>query len=262
MTETPRPIAPGVWRVGGGSWNARIEAISAEADGNVYLLVDEETHVLVDCGTRAGLAMIRANLSFLGVDAGKIGDLLLTHSHWDHTGAAARWQADGSALRTHLNSVGRAFLDRGDHRLVGYQIIAPPHIFDAFRVDHGVDDEETFQLGDLAVTAHHLPGHTPDSTLYTVRTDGITLGFCGDIVFRPRPDAGPVLGQLCSLWLSNLDDYVESFSRMLDIPIDLLLPGHGEAVHGQDHVRSAIEQALELADELARNRRARENVGV
>lgn len=260
--EAPKLLVAGVWRIGGGSWNARTVALSAEADSNVYLVTTPGSTVLVDCGTRDGAPMIRRNLERIGLDHRTLGDLLLTHSHWDHTAGAADWQAEANGLRTHLNSVGSAFLGRGDHRLVGYQIDPPPHRFEAFRVDDAVADNETFRVGAVRATAHHLPGHTPDSTLYTVRHEGLTLGFCGDIAFRPRTDGRSVLGQLCSLWLSDLDHYVSSLRRMLEIRMDVLLPGHGEPVLGVEHVRRAIELTLELATELAHDERVRENLGI
>lgn len=255
-------IVENLWRVGGGSWNGRTARLSAEFDGNVYLLRTCDTTILVDCATLTGLPGITAKLGQLGVTLQEVDELLLTHSHWDHTEATAAVQTAAPDARTHLNSIGQAFLERGDDRLVGYQITPPPHSFGPFRVDHGVNDHDEFEFGSTRATAYHLPGHTPDSTLYTISTDGITAGFCGDIVFQPREHDGPLLGQLCTLWLSNLDHYVESLRRLLDIHLDLLLPGHGDPVRGSEQIKSATEQTLELALALAADKQLRENLGV
>jgi glyoxylase-like metal-dependent hydrolase (beta-lactamase superfamily II) len=262
LSTDPLLLRAGIWRIGGGSWNGRTFPLSAESDANVYLLEQAGSTVLIDCGTRNGLSSVRANLARLVGDCRSVDHLLLTHSHWDHAEAAASWQAESVRLRTHLNSVGAAFLRRGDHRLVGYQLNPPPPDFEIFRVDHAVGDDETFELGGVTALAHHLPGHTPDSTLFTIRLDGLTVAFCGDIVFQPQSNGRPVLGQLCSLWMSNLDQYVESLRRMLEIPIDLLLPGHGGPVHGADAIRHTVTATLTLAVELAEDERIRDNVGV
>jgi glyoxylase-like metal-dependent hydrolase (beta-lactamase superfamily II) len=262
LSTDPLLLAAGIWRIGGGSWNGRTFPLSPESDANVYLLEHSGSKVLIDCGTRRGLSSVRAKLARLGGDCRSVDHLLLTHSHWDHAEAAASWQAESLRLRTHLNSVGDAFLRRGDHRLIGYQLNPPPLDFEVFRVDHAVGDDETFELGGITASAHHLPGHTPDSTLFTVRLGGITAGFCGDIVFQPRRNGSPVLGQLCSLWMSNLDQYVDSLRKMLEIPIDLLLPGHGGPVLGAVAIRQAVTATLELAGELAKDERIRDNVGV
>jgi glyoxylase-like metal-dependent hydrolase (beta-lactamase superfamily II) len=256
------PIVDSVWRIGGGSWNGHTEALSAENDGNVYLIRTRGATVLVDCATTAGVDAIQRNLAGTQPRADRLTDLILSHSHWDHTQAAAHWQADAPSLRTHLNGVGAAYLDRGDHRLVGYQLQPPPHAFEPFRVDHPVGDHEEFELGDLRATALHLPGHTPDSTLYLIPLDGRVAAFCGDIAFQPRAAQGPALGQLCTLWLSNLDQYLDSLERMQALSIDLLLPGHGGVIRGRDEVAATLDSTLELARSLANDGRFRENVGV
>jgi glyoxylase-like metal-dependent hydrolase (beta-lactamase superfamily II) len=252
-------VVPDVWRVGGGSWNGHVPTLSSESDCNIYLVRSAGADVLVDCGTLAGFHSVKRGLGELGASP---TDLIVTHSHWDHTEAAAQWQQEWPSLLTHLNSTGVAFLNRGDHRLVGYEINEPPHDFDVFRVDHRVSDRESFRIGARSFTAHHLPGHTPDSTLYTVELGDMTIGICGDIVFAPRPGLGPVLGQLCTLWLSNLDEYVDSLRRMAALQVDVLLPGHGAAIVGRPQVSAAVESTLELADALAKDGRLRENVGV
>jgi metallo-beta-lactamase class B len=218
-------IAQGVWRVGGGSWGGAVAAMSEEADANVYLLRVDGADILVDCGTRAGRDEVSRNLLNLGCDPDALSDLLLTHSHWDHTDAAAEWQAALPAMQTHLNSIGAAFLAQADHRLVGYQLQEPTYAFQPFRVDHEVMDRETFDLGGARITARFLPGHSPDSTIYTFELDGRVIGISGDVMFAPRVGQNAVLGRLCTLWLSNLDDYVASLRLLADLQIDVLLPG-------------------------------------
>jgi glyoxylase-like metal-dependent hydrolase (beta-lactamase superfamily II) len=255
--DAPLEIVPGVWRIGGGSWNGRTCALSAEADGNVYLIELPRGHAVVDCGTRAGLPAIRQNLSRLGLDVGQVDHLLLTHAHWDHAEAAATWQALAPHVVTHLNSVGHAYLRQGDYRITGHQILEPPYVFDSFAVDHPVDDGDRFEIGVAPVTARHLPGHTPDSTLYVFELAGSQVGICGDVAFDR-----PVLGQLCTLWMSNLDDYAASLRKLERVPLDVLLPGHGDPVVGSASVAAAIGAALDVAEALAADRRVRENLGV
>jgi glyoxylase-like metal-dependent hydrolase (beta-lactamase superfamily II) len=254
-------VAPGVWRVGGGSWNGLAEPLSAESDGNAYLVRLAGAAILVDCATALGAGAVARNVASVLGD-GCITDLILTQSHWDHAEAATYWQGRLPELRTHLNSVGAAFLARGDHRLVGYQLQPPPHSFRAFRVDHAVDDWERFAIDDVQMLAVHVPGHTPDSTVYLVELDGAVVAFCGDVAFQARPDQGPVLGQLCTLWLSDLDEYVRGLERLCQLRIDVLLPGHGNAVRGRTAVASALDDTLRLAQALAADARFRENAGV
>jgi glyoxylase-like metal-dependent hydrolase (beta-lactamase superfamily II) len=255
-------IVPGVWRVGGGSWGGAVGALSAEDDANVYLLRLDGGDVMADCGTRDGRADIARTLRSLGREPDALTDLLLTHSHWDHMDAAAGWQRAVPTLRTHLNRIGAQFLARNDHRLVGYQLRPPGYEFEPLRVDHEVEDGATFEVGRTGITARFVPGHTPDSTLYTLEVGGQVIGISGDIMFAPPAGERVVLGQLCTLWLSNLDDYVDSLRRLADVPIDVLLPGHGDAIVGSTQVSNALLETLELAESLAADERIRANAGI
>jgi metallo-beta-lactamase class B len=259
---SPLEIVPGVWRIGGGSWGGTVEALSAEEDANVYLLRLDGASVLVDCGTRDGRDNVTRTILSLGLEPDSLTDLLLTHSHWDHLDAAAGWQRAVPSLRVHLNRIGAQFLAGGDHRLIGYQLRGPGYEFEPFRVDHEVENGETFELGRTEIASHFLPGHTPDSTLYTLELERQVIGISGDLMFARRAGGNVFLGQLCTLWLSNLDDYVSSLRRLGALPIDILLPGHGEAIIGRRDVADALRKTLALAESLAADERVRTNARI
>lgn len=249
---TSAPIIPGLWRVGGHSWGGVTECISCENDCNVYLLDLGAARVLIDCGTVGGKARIEENLRQVGVAPERLTDLLLTHSHYDHTQAAWAWQAD-YPLRTHLSAVGADALRRGDHRLVGYRTVSADYRFEPFRIDHAVVDGEAFTIGDTRLTAQAMPGHTPDSTLFTLDLAGRRVGICGDITFgRDQTGDYGCIGWLDAHWGSDLVAYRASLRRMLGgPPLDLLVPGHGHPVVGRDATRRAIAASLATAEATA-----------
>jgi glyoxylase-like metal-dependent hydrolase (beta-lactamase superfamily II) len=255
---TPEPIVSGCWRVGGGTWDDVVTCLSVEEDCNVYLAQLPDALVLVDCGTSEGAKAISENIASLGHACSDITDILLTHSHWDHTQAVCEWKQT-SAATVHLNAVGTAFLSRGDHRLVGYHLHGPEYVYPVFAVDHSVGDGERFFLGSTDIHVKTLPGHTPDSTLYLFEHSAGRIGISGDIVFAPNQTEKGVLGFLSPLWLSNLDDYVASLRRLLEVQLDVLLPGHGKVVIGQDDVRQVVRDCLATAEFLAHDERVRGN---
>ncbi len=254
-------LLPNLWRVGGGTWNGTVTALSFEDDANVYVLRGPAGVVLVDCGHLEGKAAIEANLRATGVAPEALGDLLLTHSHWDHTQAARPWQSE-HRLRTHLNACGAEFLARGDLRLVGTPLHGPDFPFEPFVVDHAVADGERFELAGIAVEARWLPGHTPDSTAYVLEHDGVRVGITGDVAFGRNGGGLHALGFLCALWLSNINDYVASLRRLDALALDLLLPGHGEPLHGRDAVRDAVRRACATAEAYAADPSLCDNFGV
>lgn len=254
-------LLPGLWRVGGGTWNGTVAALSFEDDANVYVLRGPAGVALVDCGHLAGKAAIEANVRAAGVEPAQLDELLLTHSHWDHTQAARAWQSE-HGLRTHLNACGAEYLARGDLRLVGTPLHGPGFPFDPFAIDHAVADGERFELAGIALQAHWLPGHTPDSTAYVFERDGGRVGVTGDVAFGPKGGGLHALGFLCALWLSNIDDYVASLRRLAALQLDLLLPGHGAPVAGRDAVRAAVDAARATAEAYAADPSLRDNFGV
>jgi metallo-beta-lactamase class B len=258
----PESVVAGLWRVGGGTWGGTVPALSAEGDANAYVLLGPAGAVLIDCGSAEGRPAIEANVRATGLDPRELGELLLTHSHWDHTEAARDWQR-AYGLRTHLNAVGAERLARGDLRLVGSPLHGPDYAFAPFAVDHAVADGERFELAGIALTARHLPGHTPDSTLYLLDHADLRVAICGDVAFGPQAgDGPPPVGFLCALWGSDLDAYVDSLRTLAELPIDLLLPGHGAVVGGRAQVREAVLATLGTAEALAADPLVRGNLEV
>ena len=241
---------PGLWRVGGHGWGVTT-TISGSGDSNVYLLRLDGAEVLIDCGTLEGRPFIESNIREAGVKPEDLTDLLLTHSHYDHTQAVSEWQSR-YRLRTHLNAIGTQFLERSDHRLVGYEVEGPDYIFKPFRVDHAIEDGEMFHIGSTPFTSHFMPGHTPDSTLLTFDFQGYRVGISGDITFGPSPH-GVTIGWMQELWLSDAAAYQKSLQRLLELPLDLLLPGHGHTIVGQEAINKAASASLHVIKRLLDN---------
>jgi glyoxylase-like metal-dependent hydrolase (beta-lactamase superfamily II) len=254
----PESIMSGCWRVGGGSWDDVVTCLSVEEDCNVYLMELPDALVLVDCGTSEGTRLISDNVASLGHTCSDVTHILLTHSHWDHTQAVCEWK-EMSAASVHLNAVGAAFLSRGDHRLIGYHLQGPEYVYRVFAVDHAVYDGEQFVLGSTDILAECLPGHTPDSTLYLFKHPAGTVGISGDIFFAANNIQKGVLGFLSPLWLSNLDAYVASLRRLLELQIDVVLPGHGRVMVGREEIRGVVRDCLATAEFLAKDERVRGN---
>ena len=134
--------------------------------------------------------------------------------------------------------------------MIGYQIAGPGYVFEPFRVDHACEDAQTFDIGSSRITSLHLPGHTPDSTLFVVEYEGKRVGFCGDITFSPPPGSQGEIGWLSLLWLSDLSLYQHSLERFLDVDLDILLPGHGQPLAGKPAIRRTLELSLESVKRL------------
>jgi cyclase len=86
-------------------------------------------------------------------------------------------------------------------------------------------DELRMDLGGVHVWMFPTPGHSPDGA--SVYVEEHRLLFAGDSV---------VTGIVAAIGAGNSEVLEASLYRLLEIDIDILVPGHGEALYGQDAV--------------------------
>jgi len=185
-----------------------------------YLIVSNQGAILLDGTTAKNAPLIERSIEQIGVPLHSVKRLISDHAHPDHVGGLARIKQDtgaefwASAGDTWALEHGRV---RGDTH---YQ----PEAFAPIKVDHVVRDGETLQLGDVALTAHLTPGHTPGCTSWstTVQDQG-----------RPRD----VLF-LCSITVAGnilvgnhaypeiRSDYRATFRKLRSLKADVVLPSH------------------------------------
>lgn len=136
-----------------------------------YLVADEASRT----GALIDPAFDTDRLISLAADQGvTITHIINTHSHSDHTaGNATVIAATGAKLYIHHRDAAALgkFFNRGFSRLMGGKGSPPPDVL--------LEDNDTIQIGTVALKVMHTPGHTPGGIcLYT---DGHL--FTGDTVF-------------------------------------------------------------------------------
>ncbi|MGM0432325.1 MAG: MBL fold metallo-hydrolase [Spirochaetota bacterium] len=79
-----------------------------------------------------------------------------------------------------------------------------------------IDGDMEFKVGDHTFQILHTPGHTPGQLAVVIPEERIM--FIGDTIFNG-----------CQTWLhaSNLEQWFESLDRLLDVDVDMIVPGHG-----------------------------------
>ena len=132
---------------------------------NCYLLEDEETGkaAVIDPGEEADriLAQIKS-------DQVKVEYILLTHGHYDHTGAVADLQAKWPEVPVYLNR-------RDQYENDAYlQQLFPP-----VAGTRNYDEGDTIAVGGLTLSVLATPGHSEGGV--TLRCGNVL--FCGDTLF-------------------------------------------------------------------------------
>lgn len=171
---------------------------------NCYLLCDEEAGVcaIVDPGADAERVVRAAE------DTGCApACILLTHGHYDHTGAVAELLERYPGVPAYLNR--RDIHDAAADRRVRELFLPLPAT-----VDYGEGD--TVQVGGLTVSVLATPGHSPGS---------VTL-LCGDTMFAGDTLFAGSCGRT-DLSGGNVDDMLSSLSRLGRLEGEYaVLPGH------------------------------------
>lgn len=182
--------------------------------------------------------------------------ILETHAHADHLSAAAYLQeklGGTTAIGEHIAQVQKNFSDIFNLK----ETLAT----DGSQFDHLFSDNETFDIGNLAVTALLVPGHTPADMAYHV--DGVGV-FVGDTLFQP--DLGTAR---CDFPGGSAPRLYESIQRILGLGDDIRLylchdypppdrePQHSCTVREQRNSNIHVHDGISR-DEFVAMRRARD----
>ena len=166
---------------------------------NCYLLEDNDAKLaaVIDPGGAPEAILGRAE-----GDGVTIVSVLLTHSHYDHTGAV-------QALRAALPGI-KVYLHPADAALTGDEMM--PGIGETLPYSDG----DTVPVGNLTVQVLHTPGHTPGGVCLLVE-DTI---FAGDTLFQGSMGRTDLPG-------GDYDQIMASLRRLNDLPGNYqVLPGH------------------------------------
>ncbi len=218
---------------------------------NVYL-VEGSPLTLIDTGPiMEGVEdALHGSLESRGYSADRLERIVVTHSHPDHMGLAARLKAasgaelvchrlasdsmsdyQGSAIREREYLIGMAemlglpseLMEMNRALMDGWLDVA-----ESAEADRMVEDGDTLESDRLQLQVIYTPGHSIDHIVLYDAESGLI--FTGDHLLAgitPNPD---VYLPWMSEKLSGLPDYLESLARLKQLQVRLALPGHGDWV--------------------------------
>jgi glyoxylase-like metal-dependent hydrolase (beta-lactamase superfamily II)/8-oxo-dGTP pyrophosphatase MutT (NUDIX family) len=192
---------------------------------NTYLVGDTELAVI-----DPGPAIDSHVQAVLAAGAGRIRWILCTHTHMDHSPAAAALKAATGAV------------------VIGRSAPAHPGQDHAFAPDRTLAHGDRLMFAGLTLRALHTPGHASNHLCYLL--ENTRMLFTGDHVMQgstvvTNPPDG------------NMRDYLASLESLLGEDILILAPGHGYLI-GEPHrearrlVRHRLAREAKVVSALAR----------
>lgn len=225
MKNGSEEIIRGVYLVGG------INATNTE-DAAAYLIDFAGDLVLIDSGAGKSATQIVRNIEMLGLEFSGISQLILTHCHIDHIGAAPFFQKYYNT-EIIIHELDASPVETGDSIKTAanwYDTTFPPT-----KIDRKLKGKhEILKFGDEELHFLHTPGHTPGSISLYLDRDGKRVLFGQDIH-----------GPFNKAFDSNIEDWKKSMQLLLDLNADILCEGHFGIFQPKDRVRGYIERYLE-----------------
>jgi hydroxyacylglutathione hydrolase len=209
-------------------------------DCNVYLIDGGDGAVLVDAGIGHRTDDMLAEVARL-MDLSKVGHLILTHAHPDHSGGAWRWKELLPQVRIVASHAVAHWVRTADERAMSLEMgkragFYPREFrFTRCPVDVEVAEGDSIRAGALELSVVDTPGHAAGHVSIVCRSGGRRLLFCGDVVF---------FGGFISLvnnWDCRIQDYAISLSKLASLDVDALFPGHHsvDLSRGARHIEGA-----------------------
>lgn len=208
-------------------------------------LIRGERNALIDCAILAKAGEIERKLSALLGDEG-IDLLLLTHSHYDHTGACSRLQdkygfeivASRRTKEILENDKAIAFIDGLNQKFKEILHDHSPSVFTMPRNIRAVGENDHIPISaKQRIEVYETPGHTRCSISFLLRPENIL--FPGDAAGVMEKN-----GTIKPLFLSSYTQYEASLKKLLSLEAEVLALAHNTAIKGRERVKEFLDGSL------------------
>jgi len=230
-------------------WNAPREPFLVAANtwyvgpgGLAAVLIDTGNGLLlIDVGLPQSAAQIATHIRQLGFDLAELRWILNSHAHYDHAGGIAAMQR-WSGATVIASRRGAEALQAGDAAADDPQAgFAVFNQFPKVAAVQVVADKQTLRLGQLSITAHYTPGHTPGGTSWSWPACDAN-NVCVDVVYVDSLSAVSAPAYRFLDHPSVIAALQSSFARVAELPCDVAISTHPQAVdlfrrHAEDRLR-------------------------
>lgn len=222
-------------------------------------IVKGEKNFLVDSGVSARAEILHKRIAKALAESGPsagggIDTLLLTHSHWDHTGAAYYLQQiygfNVMASRRTVDLLQKekviGFIDRlnEEYKLMQKDIEVSEVRFGRLERLQSVAEGDVIRVdADSYFEVIDTPGHTKCAVTYLLRPDNIL--FQGDSAGLLESN-----GSIKPIFLSSYSEYEASLRKLMAVEADAMAFPHNRMLVGKDKVKKYLQDSLTRTQEV------------
>lgn len=229
---------------------------------NVYLFKGAK-NTLIDTGIVQTAGILRKALTEHHLDFSDIDEIIVTHGHPEHYGAAKRIVRAGKA-RVIAHAEDRAFIEKGYASLSGrYKNFLrvtgiPPSVgimmrllfvffkrmADNCKVDKLVREGDEVAIGGYRAKIMETPGHSQGSVCIFLEKERII--FCGDtIIEHITPNAFVMLDEQKTLPVRlSQEEFYKSLTRLRALEPSAVYSAHGKTISDIDQIIAGYEKSF------------------
>ncbi|MFX1462774.1 MAG: MBL fold metallo-hydrolase [Promethearchaeota archaeon] len=198
---------------------------------------------MVDTKSDDGLVLIDVGLNIgpiqeIEKEGFKLKDIkhcLITHCHLDHIGACNELKKHNNDIKFYAHELDAEKIENipTDEYITQYYAdynYIPVKLYKKFKFDN-----EILKFGQLEFRVIHIPGHSPGSVAYYLDNGKNKILFGGDLP-----------GIAINLHGGDLNAYLKSLPKLLDLKIDFLCEGHENIIEPEKKVKKFIEGYMNL----------------
>lgn len=202
----------------------------------VYLIATSEGHIVVNTGMPSSGPMIVDDIVELGFKPEDVKVLLSVHAHTDHAGAIAHLKKVTGASFAMMEGDVAAMQDGGRsdfHYGKDEAFYFPPAT-----VDRVLRDGDVVRLGEIAITAFNMGGHTRGNTTFVL--EAVEGGKSYNVVISDGAGFNPGYRLAVDESYPGIgDDYRRNLARLELLKPDIWLGSHAERFSLMDRAARA-----------------------
>ncbi|MCQ2415657.1 MAG: MBL fold metallo-hydrolase [Lachnospiraceae bacterium] len=206
----------------------------------VHLIDTEDGLLLLDCGYPQAIHMLTDSIYQLGYDPRQIKEIIMTHGHYDHFGAAMEFKRLYGCKLAMSKVDANLLREKPELGLASWTSFE--HLITLPEIDHEIENGEHIRLGCIDMECKLIPGHTPGAMafFFNVTEDGSHYYRAGEFGGAGKGSATRCTLEHFGMPLSQQRDMLKSIENMKKEHVDIQLGNHPANNHTLEKRREQL----------------------